>query len=98
MTINFQPSTKLRSEFLRVLSERGFIQQCTDIEALDIRLNAGIGTAYNGFDLTADSLHVGHLIPIMMLRWFQKTGNRPIALMGGATTRLGDPSLRDLIR
>jgi len=98
MTINFQPSTKLRSDFLRVLAERGFIQQCTDLEALDNRLSAGIGTAYNGFDLTADSLHVGHLIPIMMLRWFQKTGNRSIALMGGATTRLGDPSFRDTSR
>ena len=98
MTINFQSSTRLRSDFLHVLSERGFIQQCTDIEALDSWLSAGIGTAYNGFDLTADSLHVGHLIPIMMLRWFQKTGNRPIALMGGATTRLGDPSFRDTSR
>jgi tyrosyl-tRNA synthetase len=98
MTIDFQSSTRLRSDFLHVLSERGFIQQCTDLEALDTRLCAGIGTAYNGFDLTADSLHVGHLIPIMMLRWFQKTGNRPIALMGGATTRLGDPSFRDTSR
>ena len=98
MTLNFQPSTRPRSEFLRVLSERGFIQQCTDLEALDSWLSAGSGTAYNGFDLTADSLHVGHLIPIMMLRWFQKTGNRPIALMGGATTRLGDPSFRDTSR
>jgi tyrosyl-tRNA synthetase len=98
VTINFQPSTSPRSEFLRVLTARGFIQQCTDLEALDNRLCAGIGTAYNGFDLTADSLHVGHLIPIMMLRWFQKTGNRPIALMGGATTRLGDPSFRDTSR
>lgn len=98
MTINFQSSTKLRSEFLRVLAERGFIQQCTDPEALDAWLCVGTGTAYNGFDLTADSLHVGHLIPIMMLRWFQKTGNRPIALMGGATTRLGDPSFRDTSR
>ncbi|EJJ24798.1 tyrosine--tRNA ligase [Rhizobium sp. CF142] len=98
MTINFQPSTKLRSEFLRVLSERGFIQQCTDLEALDSWLSTGSRTAYNGFDLTADSLHVGHLIPIMMLHWFQKTGNRPIALMGGATTLLGDPSFRDTSR
>jgi len=98
MSNNFQPPTRLRSDFLHVLSERGFIQQCTDIEALDSWLSAGIGTAYNGFDLTADSLHVGHLIPIMMLRWFQKTGNRPVALMGGATTRLSDPSFRDTSR
>ncbi|TCS09007.1 tyrosyl-tRNA synthetase [Rhizobium sp. BK418] len=98
MSINFQSFPRLRSDFLRILSERGFIQQCTDLEALDNWLSAGIGTGYNGFDLTADSLHVGHLIPIMMLRWFQKTGNRPIALMGGATTRLGDPSFRDTSR
>lgn len=98
MNIDFPSPTRLRSEFLHTLSQRGFIQQCTDIEALDAKLSAGIGTAYNGFDLTADSLHVGHLIPIMMLRWFQKTGNRPIALMGGATTRLGDPSFRDTSR
>lgn len=98
MTIDIPSSARLRSDFLRVLAERGFIQQCTDLDALDSWLMAGAGTAYNGFDLTADSLHVGHLIPIMMLRWFQKTGNRPIALMGGATTRLGDPSFRDTSR
>ncbi|WSH63306.1 tyrosine--tRNA ligase [Rhizobium ruizarguesonis] len=68
------------------------------MEALDSWLCSGAGTAYNGFDLTADSLHVGHLIPIMMLRWFQKTGNKPIALLGGATSRLGDPSFRDTSR
>lgn len=98
MTIALKPSPELRSDFLRVLAERGFIHQCSDLTELDRRLCAGIGTAYNGFDLTADSLHVGHVIPIMMLRWFQKTGNRPIALMGGATTRLGDPSFRDTSR
>ncbi|MBY2936369.1 tyrosine--tRNA ligase [Rhizobium leguminosarum] len=87
-----------RSDFLRTLSERGFLHQCTDLAALDIWLCSGAGTAYNGFDLTADSLHVGHLIPIMMLRWFQKTGNKPIALLGGATSRLGDPSFRDTSR
>ncbi|MBY3002453.1 tyrosine--tRNA ligase [Rhizobium leguminosarum] len=87
-----------RSDFLRTLSERGFLHQCTDLAALDSWLCSGAGTAYNGFDLTADSLHVGHLIPIMMLRWFQKTGNKPIALLGGATSRLGDPSFRDTSR
>ena len=64
------------SDFLRILSERGFIHQCTDLAALDARLCAGPVAAYNGFDLTADSVHVGHLIPIMMLRWLQKTGHK----------------------
>ncbi|UWM77949.1 tyrosine--tRNA ligase [Rhizobium sp. WSM4643] len=97
MTPSSQP-TGPRSDFLRTLSERGFLHQCTDLEALDSWLCSGAGTAYSGFDLTADSLHVGHLIPIMMLRWFQKTGNKPIALLGGATSRLGDPSFRDTSR
>lgn len=87
-----------RSDFLRTLAERGFIHQCTDLAALDMRLCAGTVVAYNGFDLTADSLHVGHLIPIMMLRWFQRTGHKPIVLMGGGTSRIGDPSFRDTTR
>lgn len=87
-----------KSDFLRTLAERGFIHQCTDLTALDARLCAGPVAAYNGFDLTADSLHVGHLIPIMMLRWLQKTGHKPIVLMGGGTTRIGDPSFRDTSR
>ena len=87
-----------RSDFLRTLAERGFIHQCTDLATLDKRLCAGTVVAYNGFDLTADSLHVGNLIPIMMLRWFQRTGHKPIVLMGGATTRIGDPSFRDTTR
>jgi tyrosyl-tRNA synthetase len=87
-----------RSDFLRTLAERGFIHQCTDLAGLDMRLCAGTVAAYNGFDLTADSLHVGHLIPIMMLRWFQRTGHKPIVLMGGGTTRIGDPSFRDTTR
>jgi tyrosyl-tRNA synthetase len=87
-----------RSDFLHTLAERGFIHQCTDLAALDTRLCAGTVVAYNGFDLTADSLHVGHLIPIMMLRWLQKTGHKPIVLMGGGTTRIGDPSFRDTTR
>ncbi|MBY5365269.1 tyrosine--tRNA ligase [Rhizobium leguminosarum] len=97
VTPSSQP-TGPRSDFLRTLSERGFLHQCTDLEALDSWLCSGAGTAYSGFDLTADSLHVGHLIPITMLRWFQKTGNKPIALLGGATSRLGDPSFRDTSR
>ncbi len=83
------------SDFLRVVSERGFLHQCTDIEALDKRLLEGPASAYIGFDCTADSLHVGSLLPIMLLRWWQKTGNKPVVLMGGATTRIGDPTGRD---
>jgi tyrosyl-tRNA synthetase len=84
-----------RSDFLRTLHERGFIHQCSDPEGLDARLRAGAVTAYIGFDCTAPSLHVGSLVQIMLLRWLQKTGHRPIALMGGGTTRVGDPSGKD---
>lgn len=97
-TIQFEPATALKSDFLRTLAERGFIHQCTDLGGLDNRLMAGPVTAYNGLDLTADSLHVGHLVPIMMLRWFQRSGHKPIVLMGGGTTRIGDPSFRDTTR
>ena len=98
MTIPIDQSFTPRSDFLRVLLERGFIHQCTDMAALDARLLLGPVAAYNGFDLTADSLHVGHLIPIMMLRWLQRTGHKPVVLMGGGTTRIGDPSFRDTSR
>src|SRR5438045_5984169 len=84
-----------RSAFLTVADERGIIHQCTDFEALDARLAAGPITAYVGYDCTADSLHIGNLMSIMLLRWFQKTGNKPIVLMGGGTTRIGDPSGKD---
>jgi tyrosyl-tRNA synthetase len=84
--------TGLRSDFLRVLTERGYIHQGTDLEGLDAAASAGPITAYVGYDCTADSLHIGNLISIMMLRWLQKTGHRPIALMGGGTTKIGDPS------
>jgi len=87
--------TAPRSDFLRVLQERGFIHQCTDMEALDLRALEGPVTAYIGFDATSDSLHVGSLVQIMMLRWLQKTGHRPIVLMGGGTTKVGDPSGKD---
>ncbi len=87
--------TAPRSDFLRTLHERGFIHQCTDLMALDERVLQGPITAYIGFDATADSLHVGSLVQIMMLRWLQKTGHRPIVLMGGGTTKVGDPSGRD---
>ncbi len=87
--------TKLRSDFLRVLEERGYIHQCSDLAALDEKACAGVITAYVGYDATADSLHVGSLVSIMMLRWMQKTGHRPIVLMGGGTTKVGDPSGKD---
>ena len=83
-----------KSEFMRVMLERGFVADCTDYQALDEALIAGVVPAYIGFDATAKSLHVGSLIQIMMLRWLQKTGHKPIVLMGGGTTKVGDPSFR----
>ncbi|WP_412562926.1 tyrosine--tRNA ligase [Thalassobius sp. MITS945101] len=83
-----------KSEFMRVMMERGFIADCTDYQALDEALCDGVVPAYIGFDATAKSLHVGSLIQIMMLRWLQKTGHKPITLMGGGTTKVGDPSFR----
>ncbi len=84
-----------KSDFLNVLEERGFIAQGTNIEGLDARAASGIVTGYIGFDATAKSLHAGSLIQIMMLYWLQQTGHRPIALMGGGTTKVGDPSGKD---
>jgi tyrosyl-tRNA synthetase len=84
-----------KSEFLHILASRGFIHQVSEPEALDTRARNGKITAYIGFDCTAASLHVGSLLPIMMLYWMQQTGHRPIALMGGGTTRVGDPSGKD---
>jgi tyrosyl-tRNA synthetase len=84
-----------QSDFLQVLSERGFIHQVSEPEALDALAGSKQITAYIGFDCTAASLHVGSLLPIMMLYWLQQTGHRPIALMGGGTTRVGDPSGKD---
>jgi tyrosyl-tRNA synthetase len=86
------------SPFLATARERGFIHQCTDEAALDERLSAGRLVAYVGYDCTADSLHVGSLISIMLLRLFQKCGHKPIVLMGGGTTRIGDPSGKDEAR
>ena len=91
-----EPSFK--SDFLRTLSERGFIHQCTDMDALDTLAKSGMITAYIGFDATAPSLHAGSLVQIMMLRWLQKTGHKPIVLMGGGTTKVGDPSGKDTSR
>jgi tyrosyl-tRNA synthetase len=83
------------SDFLQEATERGFVFQCTDLEALDAALRAGPVSAYIGFDCTADSLHVGSLLQIMILRLWQRYGNRPVVLMGGGTTRIGDPSGKD---
>ena len=83
-----------KSDFMRVMIERGFLADCTDYQGLDEALVKGIVPAYIGFDATAKSLHVGSLIQIMMLRWLQKTGHKPITLMGGGTTKVGDPSFR----
>ena len=84
-----------RSQFLRTLGERGFVHQCTDLEALDALAAEKTLTAYIGFDCTAPSLHVGNLISIMMLKWLQEAGHNPIVLMGGGTTKVGDPSGKD---
>ncbi|WP_297778362.1 tyrosine--tRNA ligase [uncultured Roseovarius sp.] len=83
-----------KSDFLNVMMSRGYLADCTDYQGLDEALSAGTVTAYIGYDATAKSLHVGHLLNIMMLRWLQKTGHRPITLMGGGTTKVGDPSFR----
>ncbi|PRY21452.1 tyrosyl-tRNA synthetase [Aliiruegeria haliotis] len=83
-----------KSDFIRVMIERGFMADCTDMQGLDEAMSNGIVPAYIGFDATAKSLHVGSLIQIMMLRWLQKTGHKPITLMGGGTTKVGDPSFR----
>ncbi len=91
MSASFVP----KSDFLSVLMERGYIHQCSDFEGVDAKAKAGELTAYIGFDCTAPSLHVGSLVQIMMLRWLQKTGGKPVPLMGGGTTRVGDPSGKD---
>ena len=87
--------SQFKSDFLNILSERGFIHQISDPDALDAQAKAGAITGYIGFDATATSLHAGSLLQIMMLRWMQKTGHKPIALMGGGTTKIGDPSFKD---
>ena len=94
-TESAMPAAALKSDFLRVLTERGYIHQCTDLEALDAAAASGPITAYIGFDATADSLHVGNLVSIMLLHRLQQTGHRPIVVMGGGTTKVGDPSGKD---
>ncbi|MFT3730199.1 MAG: tyrosine--tRNA ligase [Hyphomicrobium sp.] len=90
--------TTPNSEFLKTMTERGFFHQCSDLEGLDKLATDGRIVAYVGYDCTAPSLHVGSLISIMMLAWLQKLGGKPIALMGGGTTRVGDPSGKDETR
>ena len=94
MTDAFKP----RSDFLRVMQERGFIHQGSDLEGLDDKARSGSLVGYIGFDATAPSLHVGSLVPVMMLHWLQETGGKPVALMGGGTTMVGDPSGKDEAR
>ena len=89
---------QFKSDFLRSLSERGYIHQITDGAALDAHASTQVISAYIGFDATADSLHIGSLVQIMMLRRLQQAGHRPIVLMGGGTTKIGDPSGRDETR
>ncbi|MEM5544210.1 tyrosine--tRNA ligase [Sulfitobacter sp. AS92] len=83
-----------KSEFIHTMMQRGFLADCTDYQGLDEALMKGAAPAYVGYDATAKSLHVGHLVNIMMLRWLQKCGGKPITLMGGGTTKVGDPSFR----
>ena len=99
MTATPSPSpASLRSDLLRTLVERGYVHQCTDLDGLDAAAVSGRITGYIGFDATADSLHVGSLVQIMLLRHMQRTGHRPIVLMGGGTTKVGDPSGKDQSR
>lgn len=87
-----------KSDFLHEITSRGFVADCTDLEGLDDRFRKTTVSAYIGYDLTATSLHIGSLVQIMLLRWLQKTGHRPITLMGGGTTKVGDPSGKDEMR
>jgi len=87
--------TTPKSEFVRSVQERGYMHQCTDLDALDAQLSSSVVSAYTGFDCTATSLHAGSLVPIMLLRLLQKSGHKPIVLMGGGTTKVGDPSGKD---
>ena len=95
--------TKFKSEFLNIMQERGFYNQCTNEEGFDAYLyecesKGKPAVGYLGSDPTGDSLHVGHIVPLMMLRWFQKCGHKPLTLVGGATARIGDPSGKDKLR
>ena len=87
-----------KSEFLNILEQRGFIHQCSDFEGLDQKLTEGVQSAYTGYDPTAKSLHVGHMMWMMMLHWFQESGHKPIFLSGGGTAMIGDPTFKDKTR
>ena len=87
-----------KSDFLHQIVSRGFLADCTDLQELDSQMRKSVVTGYIGYDLTASSLHIGNLVQIMLLRWLQKTGHRPITLMGGGTTKVGDPSGKDEMR
>lgn len=89
---------RFKSDFLNVMNERGFIHQASDLAGLDTKLSEGVCSAYIGYDPTGPSLHVGHLYTIMMLRWFQVCGHKPISLMGGGTALIPDPTLKDKTR
>ncbi len=94
---------EFKSEFLNIMQERGFYNQCTNVDAFDDYLydcekSGKPAVGYLGSDPTGDSLHVGHIVPLMMMRWFQKCGHKPITLVGGATARIGDPSGKDKLR
>ena len=91
-------STAFKSDFLNTLQERGFVHQCSDFEGLDALAAKGEATAYVGYDCTARSLHIGNFLTMMMLYWLQQSGNKPITLMGGGTTMVGDPSGKDETR
>lgn len=95
--------TSFKSEFLNIMHERGFYNQCTNEQGFDEYLadcekKGTPAVGYLGSDPTGDSLHVGHIVPLMMLRWFQKCGHKPLTLVGGATARIGDPSGKDKLR
>src|SRR6202051_731354 len=90
--------TVFKSDFLNTLQERGFIHQCSDVEGLDALAAKSQATAYVGYDGTAPSLHIGNFLTMMMLYWLQQSGNKPITLMGGGTTMVGDPSGKDETR
>jgi len=96
----FNPGTHAMTtaDFLHEATARGFVFQCTDTEGLESALKSGVVSGYIGFDCTADSLHVGHMLPLMMLRLLQRHGHRPIPLLGGGTTKIGDPSFREEAR
>lgn len=90
--------TRFKSDFLNIMQERGFIHQCSNFDGLDTTLASGTQSAFCGYDPTGKSLHVGHMVSIMMLHWFQKCGHKPYTLVGGATAMIGDPSFKDKTR